>query len=123
MQVHRELGPGLLESVYRVCLEHELRCRGIPFEGEVPVPVCYRGMKLDLGYRVDLLVATELVVELKAVVALVPLHTAQLLTYLKLLRRPVGLLINFNTPLLRQGIRRVLLSSQGRLQDRGDSRR
>jgi len=80
-------------------------------------------MELDLGYRIDLLVATELVVELKAVVALVPLHTAQLLTYLKLLRRPVSLLINFNTPLLRQGIRRVLLSSQGRLQDRGDPRR
>jgi GxxExxY protein len=109
--VHRELGPGLLESAYRACLVHELRCRGRRVESEVPVTVTYHGVQLPRSYRLDLLVEGTLIAELKSVHALEALHTAQLLTYLRLTGQPIGLLINFNVPVLRLGIRRVVLHS------------
>ncbi len=109
IEVHRELGPGLLESAYRQCLCHELTLRGMPFVCERPLPVVYKGLRLDCGYRVDLVVADAVVVELKTVDRLAPVHDAQLLTYLRLGGWKVGLLINFNVGLLRHGIRRRVL--------------
>ena len=109
IEVHRELGAGLLESAYEECLCHELTLRTIPFERQVPQPVSYKGVLLDCGYRLDLLVAGKLVLELKSVAAIEPIHEAQLLTYLRLSRCKVGLLINFNVPLLKQGIIRRIL--------------
>jgi GxxExxY protein len=109
IEVHRQLGPGLLESAYEQCLCHELRLRGLPFTWQGDLPVSYKGLKLDCGYKIDLIVADEVIVELKSVERILPVHEAQLLTYLKLSGKRVGLLINFNTPLLTQGIiRRVL---------------
>jgi GxxExxY protein len=109
IEVHRELGPGLLESAYEECLCHELTLRKILFKRQVSQPVSYKGVQLDCGYRLDLLVADQLVLELKSVAAIEPIHEAQLLTYLRLSRCKVGLLINFNVPMLKQGIiRRVL---------------
>ncbi len=109
IEVHRELGPGLLESAYVECLCRELSLRQIPFLREVGLPVIYKGLKLDCGYRVDLLVADQVAVEAKSVETLLPVHDAQLLTYLRLGRWPVGLLINFNVPVLKQGIHRRVL--------------
>lgn len=109
MAVHMALGPGLLESVYEVSLCHELAERGIPFESQVPLPVVYKGMRLDAGLRLDLVVDGKVIVELKAVENTQPVHKAQLLTYLKLTRLRLGLLINFNTALLRDGIKRMVL--------------
>lgn len=109
IEVHRELGPGLLESAYEQCLAHELRLRGIAFELQKVMPVEYKGVLIDCGYRLDLVVEGRLIVELKAVSALEPIHEAQLLTYLKLAKARTGLLINFNVPLLRDGIRRFVL--------------
>jgi GxxExxY protein len=106
--VHRTLGPGLLESVYEVCLAQELSEQRIPFETQKAIPIRYRGLVLDAGIRLDLLVAGELVVELKSVDRLLDVHSAQLLTYLKLGNYPLGLLINFNVPLLKNGIRRIV---------------
>lgn len=106
--IHSTLGPGLLESLYEACLEHELKKRGLAVKRQLMVPVVYDGLKFDEGFRVDLLVEEDVVVELKAVEQLLPVHEAQLLTYLKLLRRRVGLLINFNTPKLKEGIRRFV---------------
>jgi GxxExxY protein len=106
--VHRTLGPGLLESVYEVCLAQELAEQRIPFETQKVIPIRYRGLVLDAGIRLDLLVAGELVVELKSVDRLLDVHSAQLLTYLKLGNYPLGLLINFNVPLLKNGIRRIV---------------
>jgi GxxExxY protein len=109
IEVHRHLGPGLLESAYEECLCHELHLRGIPFLRQVPLPVEYKGVKLDCGYRLDLLVDDAVIVELKCVDAILPIHEAQLLTYLRLAGKRVGLIINFNVPVLRKGIvRRVL---------------
>ena len=109
IEVHREIGPGLLESAYSQCLCYELTLRRMPFELESSLPVRYKGMKLDCGYRLDMVVGGAVVVELKAVDHLTPLHEAQLLTYLRLGGWKAGLLINFNVPLLRDGIvRRVL---------------
>jgi GxxExxY protein len=109
IEVHRALGPGLLESAYTQCLCCELTLRKLPFALELPLPVLYKGLKLDCSYRLDLVVANAVVVEIKAVEHLVPVHTAQLLTYLRLSACKTGLLINFNVPLLRDGIvRRVL---------------
>ena len=109
IEVHRELGPGLLQSAYEECLCHELALRKIPFERQVALPVSYKGVQLDCGYRIDLVIAEQLVVELKSVEQVEPIHEAQLLTYLRLSHCKVGLLINFNVPLLKQGIlRRVL---------------
>src|SRR6266851_7742686 len=108
IEVHKNLGPGLLESTYEECLCHELSQRGIPFERQRPVPVVYKGVKLDCGYRLDVVVEEKLVLELKAVDHLLPVHEAQVLTYLKLTVLDVGLLVNFNTPVLRRGIRRLV---------------
>lgn len=109
IEVHRELGPGLLESAYQRCLMHELGLQNLPFESEVPIPLRYKGEELDCSYRIDLLIDREVVVELKAVETILPVHHAQLLTYMKLIHCPIGLLINFNVPLLRDGIKRFLL--------------
>jgi GxxExxY protein len=109
IEVHRALGPGLLESAYMRCLEHELTLRGIPFRREVSLPVVFKGVQLDCGYRMDFVVDEKIVVEIKAVEALAPIHEAQLLTYLRLSGMRVGLLINFNSAVLKNGIvRRVL---------------
>ena len=109
IEVHRYLGPGLLESAYEECLCHELHLLGLAFERQVDLPVAYKGLKLDCGYRIDLIVQNQVVLELKAIERILPMHEAQLLTYLKLSGKRVGLLINFNEPLLTRGIiRRVL---------------
>jgi len=108
MRVHSELGPGLLESTYAACLRYELAEAGILSLPQVALPVVYRGVKLDLGYRMDLLVENLVVVELKAVDAVSPVHQAQLLSYLKLSGKSLGLLINFNVVHLKDGIRRFV---------------
>jgi len=109
IEVHRALGPGLLESAYEECLCRELGLRRIQFERQRPLPVEYKGVKLDCGYRVDILVTNAVVVEIKAVETIEPIHVAQLLTYLKLGGWKVGLLINFNVAVLKDGIRRRVL--------------
>ncbi len=105
IEVHRELGPGLMESAYEECLCHELNLRKIAFQRQVAVPVNYKGVKLDCTYRADLIIG-DVVLELKAVESLTGVHEAQLLSYLRLLKKPVGLLINFHAPVLKDGIRR-----------------
>jgi GxxExxY protein len=107
--VHKALGPGLLESVYETCLVHELKKRGLAVQQQVVLPVYYDGIRLDAGLRLDVLVNEAVVVELKAVEYLLPVHEAQLLTYLKLTGYRLGLLINFNVPLIKQGIKRKAL--------------
>ena len=109
IEVHRALGPGLLESAYEECLCHDLTLRGISFERQRPLPVEYKGIKLDCGYRLDLLVDKVVVVEIKAVSVIEPVHEAQLLTYLRIGGWKIGLLINFNVPVLKNGIRRRIL--------------
>lgn len=109
IEVHRQLGPGLLESAYRECLTREFILRGIPFEREKGLPVEYKGTLLEAGYRLDFLVAGCVVVEIKAIEALAPVHDAQLLTYLRLGGWRVGLLINFNVAVLKSGIHRRIL--------------
>jgi GxxExxY protein len=109
IEVHRGLGPGLLESAYEVCLCYELEQQGIPFRRQVALPVVYKKVKLDCGYRMDLVVDETVVVELEVVEKLIPIHEAQLITYLKLSGLRTGLLLNFNTPVLKYGIRRVVL--------------
>ena len=113
MEVHRSLGPGLLESVYQECLCREFLVRGIPFERERALPLEYKGVRLECGYRLDMLVANAVVVEVKAIEAIAPVHEAQVLTYLRLGGWQVGLLINFNMAALRQGIRRKVLGFNG----------
>ena len=108
-KVHSTLGPGLLESVYEICLAHELRKRGLKIQPQVAFPIFYDGVRLDAGLRIDLLVEDELVVELKAAETMLPLFEAQLLTYLKLTQKRLGLLINFNVPKIKEGIRRIVL--------------
>src|SRR5437764_636005 len=109
IEVHRALGPGLLESAYEECLCRELNLRAMPFARQIALPVEYKGVRVDCSYRVDLVVASSVVVEIKSVSALEPIHLAQLLTYMKLGPWPLGLLINFNVPVLRAGIRRMIL--------------
>ena len=108
MKVHSALGPGLLESVYLACLVHELNQRGFRTAVQLPLPVIYDSVRLDLGFRLDILVETLVVVEIKAVEAITPVHQAQLLTYLKLGQKHLGLLINFNVVHLRDGVRRMV---------------
>src|SRR5271155_5103428 len=108
MRVHSELGPGLLESTYTACLQHELRKAGFRSDAQVGLPVVYDGVKLDLGYRIDLLVENLVIVELKSVDAIAPVHQAQIISYLKLSGRAVGLLINFNVAHLKDGIKRFV---------------
>ena len=109
MEVHRELGPGLLESTYRICLCYELQLRGLRAETELDLPIVYKGVKLDGGYRIDVLVENTVVIELKAVEKVLPVCEAQLITYLRLSGNRVGLLINFNVPVLKDGITRRVL--------------
>jgi GxxExxY protein len=109
IEVHRELGPGLLESAYAECLAHELSLAGLGFAREVHVPVRYKGLALDCGYKVDFVVEHQVVVELKAVEGVLPVHEAQLMTYMRLLEVSTGLLINFHVPVLKSGIRRFRL--------------
>lgn len=109
IEVHRSLGPGLLESAYQFCLAHELATNDIPFAPQVPLPLTYKGQKLDCGYRVDFIIADYLILELKTVSALNKVHHAQILTYMKLTRLPLGILLNFNEATLKDGIRRFAL--------------
>lgn len=108
-RVHRALGPGLLESVYEHCLAEELTQAGLHVRHQVGVPVAYGSVRLDVGFRIDLLVAGVVIVEIKSVDALAPVHTSQVLTYLRFSERRLGFLINFNTVLLKDGIRRLVL--------------
>jgi GxxExxY protein len=108
MRVHSELGPGLLESTYTACLQHELRKAGLKSDAQVALPVIYDGVKLELGYRIDLLVEDLVIVELKSVDAIAPVHQAQIISYLKLSGRSLGLLINFNVAHLKDGIKRFV---------------
>ncbi|MBD3320553.1 MAG: GxxExxY protein [Chitinivibrionales bacterium] len=109
IEVHRILGPGLLESSYEECLCYELENRSVAFERQFPLPVIYKNIKLDCGYRLDILVANLVVVEIKSVSELQPIHESQLITYLKLGGWKIGLLINFNVPVLKNGIRRKII--------------
>ena len=108
MDVHRVLGPGLLESTYEQCLAHELHLAGVLFRIQVPIPVEYKGIKLDCGYRVDLMIDDRMIVELKSVEKILPIHQAQLLTYMKLSGISIGLLMNFNVIRLKDGIKRMV---------------
>jgi len=108
IEVHKALGPGLLESAYEECLCQELKMRNIPFERQVDLPIEYKGIKLSAGYRMDIVVENLLVLELKSVEKLLPIHQAQLITYLRLSNIWLGLLINFNVPILKQGIKRLV---------------
>jgi GxxExxY protein len=107
-RVHRWFGPGLLESAYEVCLVHELRDMGFPTEQQVPLPLVYRDVRLDAGYRLDIWVDRKVIVEVKAVDEIHPVHIAQVLTYLKLTDNGLGLVLNFHTALLKDGIRRIV---------------
>jgi len=106
--VHKEMGPGLLESVYELCLLKELQLRGIYAENQVPVPLFYKGKQLNKDFRIDILVEKEIVIELKAVDILLPVHDAQIISYLKLTNKKLGFLINFNVPLIKEGFNRFV---------------
>jgi GxxExxY protein len=108
IEVHRHLGPGLLESAYQECVCHELNRMGVSFTREVRLPLSYKGLMLDCSHRIDLLVEDEIVVEIKSVEQTLPVHTAQLLTYLKAANKQVGLLINFNVLVLKDGLKRIV---------------
>jgi GxxExxY protein len=108
IEVHRYFGPGLFESTYVPCLHQELKARGLNYEAQLPVPLIYKGLRLDASYRVDLVVECDVIVELKAIEQLLPVHESQVLTYLRLTDRPVGLLINFNVPRLIDGVKRLV---------------
>jgi GxxExxY protein len=109
IEVHRELGPGLLESAYEVALSKELSLAGLYYERQLLLPLNYKGVQLDCGFRIDLMIEKSVIVEIKAVESLLPIHEAQLLTYLRLADQRIGLLINFNVMQLREGIRRFVL--------------
>ena len=109
IEVHKALGPGLLESAYEECLCHELNLKGISFKRQQSLPIEYKGVKLDCGYRVDLIIEALILIELKSIEKLLPIHEAQVLTCLKLTGLKVGLLINFNVAALRRGIKRIIL--------------
>ena len=115
IQVHRELGPGLLESAYETCLCHELSVYNLTVERQKVIPIFYKGVSLDAGYRLDLVVENQVIVEIKAVSELLPVHEAQLLSYLKQVGGGRGLLINFNVPVLKSGIRRCVLKARDTL--------
>ena len=108
LKVHRALGPGLLESTYQACLAHEVRSRGVDVRCEVVLPVNYAGLEIEAGYRIDMLVADCIIVENKSVQSFQPFHEAQLLTYMKLSGKKLGFLVNWNVPLIKDGIRRVV---------------
>lgn len=108
IEVHRTLGLGLLESAYEECMCHELPLQGLAFERQKPLPVFYKGVNLDCGYRLDLVVENKVILELKSVIRFDPIHSAQLLTYLRLSGMKLGMLLNFNVPLMKDGIKRVV---------------
>jgi GxxExxY protein len=108
IQVHRALGPGLLESTYQKCLLYELSSRGLKVTSEVSIPVVYKGVELDCGYRIDILVEDVIVLELKSVEKLLPVHSAQIITYLKLANKRLGFLLNFNVSLMKNGLNRFV---------------
>jgi GxxExxY protein len=108
IEVHRHLGPGLLESAYEACLVFEIKKLGMKVEEQKPLPVVYKEVKLDCGYRLDLVVEDEIIVEIKAIEKLLPIHDAQLLSYLRLTRKKVGLLMNFHVPVLKDGLKRIV---------------
>ncbi|MCF7809668.1 GxxExxY protein [bacterium] len=108
-KVHKALGPGLLESAYEACMAHEMSLRNLKFRTQVALPVVYEGANLDAGFRLDMLVEEQLIVEMKAVEKVIPLHEAQLMTYLRLSSLRLGLLINFNTRLIKNGIKRIVI--------------
>ncbi|WP_410006117.1 GxxExxY protein [Aequorivita nionensis] len=108
IEVHKQLGPGLLESTYEVCLAHELKLMGLEVKQQVPLPIIYKEIKLNAGYRIDMIVENKVIVEIKSVDALAPIHTAQILTYLKLKEVKLGLLINFNSVKLIDGLKRIV---------------
>jgi GxxExxY protein len=108
IEVHRHLGPGLLESAYETCLVFELKRLGLKLEEQKPLPVIYKDVKLDCGYRLDLIVEDEIIVEIKAVERLLPIHEAQLLSYLRLANKKVGLLMNFHVVVLKNGLKRIV---------------
>jgi GxxExxY protein len=109
IEVHRTLGPGLLESTYEECLAYEFKNLGLKFQRQIPVPVIYKDIKLDHGYKMDFLVEDQVVVELKSIDYIMPVHDAQMLTYLRIAKKKVGLLVNFKVTLLKHGIRRYVL--------------
>ena len=108
-KIHSKFGPGLLESAYGICLAHELRLRGFQVDREVPLPIIYEGVRLEAGFRIDLLVNDLVIVELKAVEEMHPIYDAQMITYLKLTEKRLGILINFNVRLIKDGIKRIIL--------------
>jgi GxxExxY protein len=108
IEVHRHLGPGLLESAYQSCLVFELRKLGLNVDEQTPLPIVYKEVQLDCGYRLDLVVEDEIIVEVKAIEGLLPIHEAQLLSYLRLAHKKVGLLINFHVPILKNGLKRIV---------------
>jgi GxxExxY protein len=105
--VHVELGPGLLESAYEACFAHELDIRGVKYQRQLPIPLNYKGKLIEVGFRADMLIEQRLLIELKAVEEIIPVHKAQVITYLKVLKLPLGLLINFNEVLIKHGIHRI----------------
>jgi GxxExxY protein len=109
IEVHKYLGPGLLESAYEECLAYELQLKGYKIERQKPVPIIYKEVKLDYGYRIDILVDDQVIIELKSIEAFAPVHEAQILTYMKFANKEIGLLINFNVTLLKNGIKRYVL--------------
>ncbi len=109
LEIHRSLGPGLLESAYEACLAYELEKAGLAFRRQHPIPVTYKTVRLDCGYRADFVIERQLIIELKSIEKLLPIHEAQLLSYMKLAEVSVGLLINFNVKLLKDGIKRMVL--------------
>ena len=106
--VHTELGPGLLESAYQACFVQELGLRGVNYQKELPIPLNYKGIRIEVGFRADVVIEQKLLIELKAVEQVLPIHKAQVITYLKLTHLPLGILINFNEVLIKHGIQRVL---------------
>jgi GxxExxY protein len=123
IDIHRSLGPGLLEAVYEECLAREFTLRGIPFERQKPVPLVYKELKLECGYRLDFLVGHRIVVEIKSIEILAPIHDSVMLTYLRLAEAPIGLLINFNVPILRDGIKRFVWHYQEAETDNAEAQR
>lgn len=121
IEVHHALGPGLLESAYEECLCHELALRNLPFERQRAVPFHYKDIEVEVGFRIDVVVAGTILVELKSVAQLLPIHIAQVVTYLRLSAIPVALLVNFNVPALRTGLRRISLSSRRAIVRSGES--
>ena len=122
VSVHRAVGPGLLESAYQTCLVYELADRGLTIESQKPLPLVYRNVRLDCAYRLDILVERTIIVEVKAIEKLAPIHMAQMLAYLKLSGCPIGLIFNFNSVLLTEGIKRIVHSHRSIVRDDGASR-